>query len=137
MKQIIDGLFRYYCERIGRTERYALTEKRRRACELRLKEFQRYYGKTLEDAEKAAREAIDNLAGSDWHRENGHVDWLEQIFRGFEEFEKRWTWSERRAGYVANRTAQDHGSSLSEGEDEWSRAQRAVSGIRETTRRDR
>ncbi len=76
----IDELFRIYCRKFGRDPaRYTLTAARRKKAQSRLREREKLCD--LEGAVTEAMQCIDNLAASSYHRENGYIDWTEQIFR--------------------------------------------------------
>lgn len=85
----IQRLFSFYVKVFERDARYKLTDQREKKCALRLQELMRDNGGDLEKAESTAREAIEKLSQSRWHRDNGHIDWLEQVFRSEDEFQKR------------------------------------------------
>lgn len=89
---IVERLFAYYCERMGRDpKRYTLTPARRKKAEMRLREREKL--SDIGNAEIEAGRCIDNLASSDYHVSGGYIDWTDQIFRSAEEFEKRLSWS--------------------------------------------
>jgi hypothetical protein len=92
-KAAIGRLFHFYCEAVGRNPgRYTLTAVREKKALLRLRERRGMRAGDLEAAERDLAQAIENLAASEWHRGAGHLDWLDQIFRSSEEFEKRLNW---------------------------------------------
>lgn len=91
-KEIIQRVFNYYCRKFNRSsERYALTKSRfEKAC-ARYRERLKIRG----DPEKALadlKQAVDNLAASEFHRERNFIDWTDQIFRSEDEFQKRLNW---------------------------------------------
>lgn len=87
----VDRLFEFYCLELGRDpKRYTLTPDRRKKAEMRLKERSALVGE--EAAEEEAGKCISNLAASDYHREGGYIDWISQIFKSQEEFQKRLNW---------------------------------------------
>jgi len=89
IKPMVDRLFGYYCEKFGRNlNKYTLTPERRKKAELRLRERARIRG-TLDAAEIDASQCIDNLAADDFCVSGGYVDWIAQIFKSAEEFEKQ------------------------------------------------
>jgi hypothetical protein len=93
-REIIERLFLFYCESVGRNPRqYTLTPERRKKALARLRERRKLHG-TLDAAEADLAKAIENLAASEYHATGGYIDWLEQIFRSTEEFEKRLTWKQ-------------------------------------------
>jgi hypothetical protein len=99
----VERLFSYYCRKLGRDpERYTLTAERRKKAEMRLRERAKRAGP--EKALEEAKQCIDNLAASEYHRSQGYMDWTEQIFRSAEEFEKRLNWQkpERTSNGFAN-----------------------------------
>lgn len=89
LSKAIQRLFSFYVKVFERDTRYKLTDQREKKCALRLQELMRENGGDLDKAESTAREAIEKLSLSQWHRDNGHIDWLEQVFRSQEEFQKR------------------------------------------------
>jgi hypothetical protein len=101
-KAAIGRLFHFYCEALGKDPaRYTLTTAREKKALMRLQERRHMHGGDLQAAERDLSQAIENLAASEWHRANGHIDWTEQIFRSAEEFEKRLTWTQPQ-GETAN-----------------------------------
>jgi hypothetical protein len=88
LKAIGDEVFAYYMRKFGRDKRYKFTPIRRKKFELRMCELLPDVGDALA-AGQEARRAIDNLHRSEWHVSNGHFDWVDQIFKSREEFEKR------------------------------------------------
>ena len=89
--EIVEGAFRYYCGKFDRDpKQYSLTPKRRDKAILRLQERAKHVG--IDNARREFKTAIDNLAGSDYHRTSGYIDWIDQIFKSAEEFEKRVNW---------------------------------------------
>jgi hypothetical protein len=98
-KAAIGRLFTFYCETLGRSPaRYTLTAAREKKALARLRERRRAHGGELQAAERDLAQAIENLAASEWHRGAGHIDWLEQIFRSAEEFERRLNWTSPTVG---------------------------------------
>jgi hypothetical protein len=96
--QIIEALFTSYCEELHRDRsKYTLTPIRKAKALLRLHERMKVRG-SLAFAVDDINTAIKNLAASEWHVTNGHVDWTEQIFRSAEEFEKRLNWVKPNGG---------------------------------------
>lgn len=90
---IIDQAFALYCSLIGRDpRRYTLTKPRREKATARLKERE-HINSSLEAAAIDLETAIRNLAASEYHRAGGYIDWLQQIFKSQEEFEKRLNWT--------------------------------------------
>jgi hypothetical protein len=85
----VQRLFSFYVRAFNRRSDYTLTKKREEKAVLRLKEVMAKNGGDLGKAEALAHEAITNLSLSEWHQKAGHVDWLEQVFRSEEEFQKR------------------------------------------------
>jgi hypothetical protein len=106
--EIVERLFDFYCESMGRDpRRYTLTKTRRDKALLRLRERRKVHG-TLEAAEADLAQAIENLAASEYHRTNGYIDWLDQIFRSAEDFEKRLAWKRPAKGLNGNSTFESH-----------------------------
>jgi hypothetical protein len=96
--QIIEALFNSYCDELHRDRsKYTLTPIRKAKALLRLHERQKIRG-SLAFAVDEINTAIKNLAASEWHVTNGHVDWNDQIFRSAEEFEKRLNWVKPNGG---------------------------------------
>jgi hypothetical protein len=96
--QIIEALFNFYCDELHRDRtKYTLTPIRKAKALLRLHERTKIRG-SLALAVDDINTAIKNLAASEWHITNGHVDWNDQIFRSAEEFEKRLTWVKPNGG---------------------------------------
>jgi hypothetical protein len=93
-KAAITRLFELYCTAVSRNPcRYTLTAMREKKALMRLQERRRVRGGDLVVAERDLAQAIENLAASEWHRAQGHIDWLDQIFRSAEEFERRLNWT--------------------------------------------
>ena len=102
----IPKAFQYFVEVTGKSERYLLTQSRYKKARLRWEEEAknlRLVGVSRSDLRKEVgmtfKHVIDELAESDFHRENGYLDW-EQLFDSSERFEKwksRWEsgWSEK------------------------------------------
>lgn len=89
IKAVVDRLFAFYCDKLGRNpKKYSLTPERRKKAEMRLKERARIRG-NLDAAETEAGQCIENLAADDFCMSGGFIDWTDQIFRSAEEFEKR------------------------------------------------
>lgn len=83
--------FEYYCKKFERSPtQYSLTDNRRKKAILRFRERENIVG--TDQARREIRFAIDNLAASDYHVTNGYIDWVDQIFKSAEEFEKRVNW---------------------------------------------
>ena len=100
--EIIERLFLFYCESLKRSsQQYTLTSERRKKALARLRERRKVHG-NLQAAEADLGNAIENLAASEWHVTNGHVDWVQQIFRSPEEFEKRLNWKAPQLGAKTN-----------------------------------
>ena len=90
--QVIEQMFLFYCESVGRDpNRYSLTQQRRKKALLRLQERIEVRG-SLDAAAAEFAQAIENLAASEWHISNSYIDWLDQIFCSAEMFEKRLSW---------------------------------------------
>ncbi len=90
-EDIINRAFLYYCKRLGRSPtRYSLTDTRKKKAISRLKERESMVG--LQQAMLDIKVAIDNLADNDYLVSGGYIDWLGQIFKSSEEFEKRLNW---------------------------------------------
>jgi hypothetical protein len=90
--EIIERMFLFYCEAVGRDpKRYTLTDERRKKALFRLRERRKIHGNLESAAEEIAR-AIENVAANEYIMSHGYFDWLEQIFRSAEEFEKRLNW---------------------------------------------
>jgi hypothetical protein len=91
---LIVRMFDFYCEALDRDrKRYTLTDKRKEKALLRIRERFKVHKGDKAKVENDIVRAIENLAGSDFHRSGGYIDWEAQIFRSAEEFEKRLTWS--------------------------------------------
>jgi hypothetical protein len=90
---IIDRLFTLYCTLLERSpKQYQLTTNRRDKALLRLEERLEVHGGDLHRAGQDLARAIRTLAANKWNRQNSHIDWLAQIFKSQEEFEKRLNW---------------------------------------------
>jgi len=99
IRDAIERLFAYYCDAFGRNQRqYALTPARRDKAEARMRERIRANLGDIAKAEMDLIRAVENLSMSEYHRTNGYIDWIEQIFRSQEEFEKRLNWIQPRGG---------------------------------------
>jgi hypothetical protein len=86
----IEKIFAFYCVLFQRDpERYRLTPQRQEKAGIRLWERIKARGGNRSAAVQDCRDAIANLKLSDWHVENGHIDWTDQIFRSQDVFEKR------------------------------------------------
>jgi len=109
LKSAVNRLFFYYCEKFGRNEnQYTLTPERRKKAEMRLKERILIRG-SLSAAEIEAGQCIDNLSSDDFCVTGGYIDWIAQIFKSAEEFEKRLNWSPKsnNGGYRSNGKSTD------------------------------
>lgn len=99
IRDAIERLFAYYCDAFERNPRqYALTPARRDKAEARMGERIRANLGDIAKAEMDLIRAVENLSMSEYHRTNGYIDWIEQIFRSQEEFEKRLNWIQPRGG---------------------------------------
>jgi hypothetical protein len=99
IRQIVETLFEYYCHAFERNPRqYSLTPARREKAEARMRERIRANLGDIAKAEMDLIRAVENLSMSEYHRTNGYIDWIEQIFRSQEEFEKRLNWTAPRGG---------------------------------------
>lgn len=132
MKATVERIFAHYIEKFGKGGRYALSDKRRRNCELRLSEWMRFNSCSLEDAERAAMLAIDNLAESDWHKANGYDDFTEQIFSSYERMENRVNGDFRR---LAGGTTRPTQSGVSAWQDGWQRGRGDHRAVQPTSRK--
>jgi hypothetical protein len=112
-KAAIGRLFHLYCEAVGRNPgRYTLTPVREKKALLRLRERRGVHNGDLGVAERDLAQAIENLAVSEWHRANGHYDWLEQIFRSAEEFERRLNWQKPTGEQSGNKYAESRNARI-------------------------
>lgn len=90
--EVIERMFLFYCEAVGRDpKRYTLTADRRKKALSRLKERIKIHG-SLDAAAADFAQAIENLAANEWNMTNGYFDWIDQVFCSAEEFEKRLNW---------------------------------------------
>jgi hypothetical protein len=86
----IEKVFAFYCAVLGRDPcRYQLTPRRLEKAGVRLWERIKVRRGNRSAAVQDLRDAIANLALSRWHVENGHVDWIDHVFKSQEIFEKR------------------------------------------------
>lgn len=99
VRDAVERLFGFYCITFGRNEnQYALTPQRREKAEMRMRERLRVHLGDVVKAETDCATAIENLSGSDWHRTGGYIDWVANIFKSQEEFEKRMNWKSTNGG---------------------------------------
>ena len=92
-KEIIESIFGFYCEKFGKNpKKYQLTEERRKKAGLRFRERLKANDGNEAAVETEFSHAVENLAASDYHVSGDYTDWLAQIFRSQEEFEKRLNW---------------------------------------------
>lgn len=93
MKALVVKTFDYYRKRLNRDpKRYTLTETRLQKALVRVRERLKVHDGDLGLVEFDLLTAVDNLAASEYHQSGGYVDWIDQIFRSEEEFEKRLNW---------------------------------------------
>jgi hypothetical protein len=86
----IEKLFAFYCALFQRDPaRYRLSALRSEKAGTRLWERIKANHGDRAAAAQDCRDAIANLRLSDWHCQNGHIDWVDHIFRSQEVFEKR------------------------------------------------
>ena len=98
-REIIDRAFEFYIFTFGKNpKKYQLTDARRQKAGLRFRERLKANDGDEGLVEKEFGKCIENLAASDYHRTNGYIDWIEQIFRSQEEFEKRLNWQNHSGG---------------------------------------
>ena len=91
-KAVILAAFGYYCQKFQRNQnQYTLTRPRLEKAVSRFRERLAIHHNP-DQAKRDFAKAIDNLAGSDYHRENGFIDWTDHIFKSQETFEKRLNW---------------------------------------------
>ena len=89
----IQKMFLFYCESLFRDpKRYQLTAKRKLKARQRYRERLKLHSGDRDAVEKDFASAIENLAENSYCRDNGYIDWIEQIFRSEEEFDKRLNW---------------------------------------------
>jgi hypothetical protein len=92
-REIIESIFGFYCEKFGKNpKKYQLTEERRKKAGLRFRERLKANDGNEAAVETEFSQAVENLAASDYHVSGGYTDWLSQIFKSQEEFEKRLNW---------------------------------------------
>ncbi|HEX5433538.1 MAG TPA: hypothetical protein VFY05_04820 [Candidatus Angelobacter sp.] len=87
-------VWKYYCERTNRGVGYMATPKRARAGLLRLRDAVQYTGGDKKKALKAFQLAIDNLTDDEFlsgqnNRGREYRDWIDNLCKSWEEFEKR------------------------------------------------
>jgi hypothetical protein len=91
---LVERAFAYYCRKVGRDpQRYVLTPARRKVALTRLRERRRIRG-SLEAVGDEFKQAIDNLATSEFHVTGGYVGWTENIFKSADELDKRLNWKQ-------------------------------------------
>lgn len=96
---LVERVFAFYCEHVGKDlKRYTLTAERKAKALSRIVERLKVHGDNLEPVKAELALVIRNLMASDYHRENGYLDWTEQIFRSEEEFQKRLNWQKPTGG---------------------------------------
>jgi hypothetical protein len=92
-REIIESIFGFYREKFGKNpKKYQLTEERRKKAGLRFRERLKANDGNEAAVETEFSQAVENLAASDYHVSGGYTDWLSQIFKSQEEFEKRLNW---------------------------------------------
>ena len=100
-ERAIIWLWDYYIKQLSRNPKtYTLTAKRKQKARLRLDECLAKTNGVLKPAVAMMKFAIDKLAASDYHREHGHIDWSDNLFRSEEKLE--W-WIDRKEGGSAVR----------------------------------
>lgn len=82
-------LFEHYLLLFHRDKRYRLTQPRQKKAEMRLLEYMADEKATLLESVAAAKEAMGNLAASEFHTEGGYFDWTDHIFGSKDIFQKR------------------------------------------------
>lgn len=93
-REAVERVFGFYCMKLNRNpNQYSLTPDRRTKAESRMRERIRANLGDIQKAEADLAQAVDNLAASGFHREKGYIDWIDQIFKSCEEFEKRLNWT--------------------------------------------
>lgn len=90
VRDAVERVFFLYLAEFGKeASKYTLTVKRREQAEARFRERLHIHQGDHQKAEKDLIDAVDNLSKSEWNRNTGQVDWLEQIFCTREKFEIR------------------------------------------------
>lgn len=89
LQKAVRRLFSFYVAAFKKDSRYKLTELREKKAMSRLGECLKESKGDLVAAEVTCREAIENLANSQWHIDNGHTDWIDHIFKSETVFQKR------------------------------------------------
>lgn len=90
VREAVERAFAVYCVKLGRSERrYALTPLRRQKAEARLRERMQEHLGDVQLAEEDLAQAIANLAADEFCVTRGYTDWIDQLFKSREEFEKR------------------------------------------------
>jgi hypothetical protein len=110
-KEIVESIFGFYCEKLGKNpKRYQLTDERRKKAGLRFRERLKANDGNEAAVEVEFSQAVENLAASEYHISNDFVDWIAQIFKSQEEFEKRLNWKQH--GGNGNGKAAGNGKSI-------------------------
>lgn len=98
-KEVVERAFAFYCESFQKNpKQYQLTEERRKKAGLRYRERLKANEGDLDAVERDFAKCIENLAASDYHVNNGYIDWTAQIFKSQDEFERRLNWKPNNNG---------------------------------------
>lgn len=93
LREAVERVFGFYCHKLGRNpKRYSLTDARREKAIARMRERVKVHDGDLKLAESDLARAVENLAASDFHQAGGYLDWIDQIFKSEDEFQKRLNW---------------------------------------------
>jgi hypothetical protein len=99
LREAVERVFGFYCHKLDRNpKRYSLTDARREKAIARMRERVKVHDGDLQLAEADLARAVENLAASDFHQSGGYIDWIDQIFKSEDEFQKRLNWAKPTGG---------------------------------------
>lgn len=94
LKEAVERVFGFYCHKLSRNpKKYSLTDDRRSKAIARMRERIKVHDGDAKLAEADLAQAVENLAASDFHQAGGYIDWIDQIFKSEDEFQKRLNWA--------------------------------------------
>lgn len=85
--EVVKRVFEYYCRKFDRKSSYTLTPKRKRQGLARFLDCMALARGQPSEAALLMKRAVDAMAASKWHRDNGHIEW-ELVFRSTEKLQE-------------------------------------------------
>lgn len=108
VRDAVERVFGFYCMKFSLDPmRYTLTPERRSRAEDRMRERLKARLGNHAAAEEDLATAVDNLSNDEYLCGKGITDWLTQLFKSTEEFEKRLNWKQPKGVSNGTRTKGD------------------------------